>query len=167
MSFLAFSTYLSLLSVALIVVQPFPSLAAPSGAFVTHEKRDASPYGWIKREPVEVDRILPVRVGLVQSNFDRGHNMLMDISEPRSTNYAKHLNSDEVIELFAPSEDAVRGTLDWLDGSKIGRDRIAQTRNREWLAFMTSAQELDDLLQTKFHDYARANDGATTVAYDE
>lgn len=49
-----------------------PSLAA-------HERRDALPRGWLKTEKVPTGSILPMRIGLVQSNLEKGHDLLMDV----------------------------------------------------------------------------------------
>lgn len=48
--------------------------------YVTHE-RHGSPHteGWARRELADAKAILPMRVGLTQSNLDRGHDLLMDM----------------------------------------------------------------------------------------
>lgn len=55
------------------------ALAAPAPSpHVLHEKRSVSSQ-WTKGDRVHEDVKLPVRIGLIQSNLDRGHNMLMDM----------------------------------------------------------------------------------------
>jgi len=49
----------------------------PSNA--PHERRDGVPRGWLKSERVPEGSILPMRVGLVQSNLEKGHDLLMDV----------------------------------------------------------------------------------------
>lgn len=39
---------------------------------VSHEKRDAPPKKWVKRETLSRDAILPMRFGLKQSNIENG-----------------------------------------------------------------------------------------------
>lgn len=55
-------------------------LAAPTSntRHVRHERRDESS-GWIKRDAVPGDFVLPIRIGLTQGNLDRGHDLLMDV----------------------------------------------------------------------------------------
>ena len=157
---------LSVCSLAVLGVSPILSLAAPSAFHVVHEKRDASPE-WIRGEPITPDTVVPFRIGLVQSNFDKGHGILMDISDPSSSNYANHMRADDVMELFAPAEDTVRETREWLAGSGISHDRIIHTANRGWLGFVASAKELEELLHTKFHTYAHVEGGRESMACDE
>jgi tripeptidyl-peptidase-1 len=44
-----------------------------------HEKRDFTPTRWIKRDRIHSHVTLPVRIGLTQSNLDRGYEFLMDM----------------------------------------------------------------------------------------
>jgi tripeptidyl-peptidase-1 len=46
---------------------------------ILHEKRSSIPRSWVRSNRVERDAILPVRVGLVQSNLDNGEDLLMDV----------------------------------------------------------------------------------------
>lgn len=54
------------------------ALAAPAGHIV-HERRAALPAAWEKESQLSARAILPMRIGLAQSNLDRGHDMLMDV----------------------------------------------------------------------------------------
>jgi tripeptidyl-peptidase-1 len=44
--------------------------------------------------------LLPVRIGMVQSNLDKGHDLLMGISDPASKDYGKHFSPKEVSSCF-------------------------------------------------------------------
>jgi tripeptidyl-peptidase-1 len=68
---------LSSLLTSVFVAAALASPIAPSST--AHERRDAPPRGWLKIEKVPTGSILPMRVGLVQSNLDKGHDMLMDV----------------------------------------------------------------------------------------
>ena len=46
---------------------------------VQHERREFTPRGWAKGERLHGDAVLPMRIGLKQSNLDKGHAMLMDV----------------------------------------------------------------------------------------
>ena len=45
--------------------------------------------------------MLPVRIGLRESNLHRGDAILMDVSDPKSDKYGKHLSADEVMKTQA------------------------------------------------------------------
>ena len=46
---------------------------------VLHERREYIPQGWTKGGRVPSHAILPVRIGLTQSNLDKGHDLLMEV----------------------------------------------------------------------------------------
>ena len=56
------------------------SYAAPHAApHAIHEKRDYTPSSWEKRDRVPATATIPVRVGLRQSNLEKGYDFLMDV----------------------------------------------------------------------------------------
>ena len=64
--------------------------AAPTsnhGPFELHEKRDGAPHQWTKRLRALPDDILPVRIGLTESNLHRAEEYMLDVSDPRSPNF--------------------------------------------------------------------------------
>lgn len=65
-----------LLACSLVFVQGRP--AAPS-THVLHQKRDFSTSRWTRRSRVSSSAILPMRIGLTQSDLDMGYDWLMDV----------------------------------------------------------------------------------------
>ena len=55
---------------------------APTVRHVVHERRERMPRVWVKRSKVSPEIKLPMRVGLTQSNLDRGHDLLMEVYVP-------------------------------------------------------------------------------------
>jgi tripeptidyl-peptidase I len=55
--------------------------------FVLHEKRDGAPHQWTKRDRAHAAEVLPVRIGLVQSNLHKAEEYILDVSDPRSPNF--------------------------------------------------------------------------------
>jgi hypothetical protein len=72
-----FPKMLSSLLAGVFVAAALASPIAPS--FVAHERRHEPPRGWLKPEKVPTGSILPMRIGLVQSNLEKGHDLLMDV----------------------------------------------------------------------------------------
>lgn len=58
------------------------TLAVPP-THVVHEERESNLARWVKRDRVLKDAKLPMRIGLSQSNLDKVHDYLMDVSHPR------------------------------------------------------------------------------------
>ncbi|MCJ1395521.1 hypothetical protein MMC18_008407 [Xylographa bjoerkii] len=108
-----------------------------------------------------------MRVGLIQKNLEKGHDLLMDISDPVSPNYAKHWTSEEVIQMFRPSEETVSAVAKWLIASGISKERLTHTDNTAWFAFNATVHEAENLLKTEYFVYENSVLGHTTVACDE
>lgn len=55
-------------------------VAAPAPVFhVLHERREDPARQWVKKDRLDGQTLLPVRIGLVQSNIEKGHSMLMEV----------------------------------------------------------------------------------------
>ncbi|GAB7355963.1 hypothetical protein MBLNU459_g6595t1 [Dothideomycetes sp. NU459] len=150
--------------VALAAAGPIPE------SHVVHERRGISHASsrWVKRDRVQKDAILPIRVGLKQNNLQKGHEWLMDVSHPDSPNYGKHWTSEDVIAAFQPAEDTVKAVMDWLvNVGGISDHRITHSDNKGWLAFDATNEEAENLLHTKFHEFEHSSSGSSKVACDE
>ena len=145
------------------------ALALPSvpATHRLHEKRDFISADWIRGKEVPHDALLPVRIGMSQQNLDRGHDLLMDVSDPDSPKYGKHYSAEEVAEIFAPSEHTAERIKSWLHESGIHAERVSQSWNKQWMQFDASAAELSSLLKTKFHEFMHVPTSKTHVACDE
>ncbi|CAK7270744.1 hypothetical protein SEPCBS119000_004243 [Sporothrix epigloea] len=134
----------------------------------THVLHERQPSSWARRwEPATrapSDAILPMRIGLKQRNVDGGHNKLMAISDPSSSEYGKHMTSEEVIAFFAPHRTTVEVVVDWLTTAGIHIDRISQSANRQWIQFDATVSEAEDLLMTDYHIYKHVESGASDLA---
>lgn len=64
---------LFLLSVTAVFASPTPH------NYVVHERRDALPSVWVEESRLDKGALLPMRIGLTQSNLDRGHDLLMEV----------------------------------------------------------------------------------------
>jgi hypothetical protein len=71
--------------------------ASPTSRYVVHEKREIGNSAWV---PVEAKlngrTTIPLSIGLTQRNLEKGHDFLMDVSDPTSPNYGKHWTPEQV-----------------------------------------------------------------------
>lgn len=138
---------------------------------VVHEKREIAhrftTSRWIKRDRLEQDAILPVRIGLKQQNLHKGADWLMDVSHPESPNFGKHWTSDEVIAAFSPSNETLATVRNWLVKHGISERRITHSDNKAWFAFDATTSELEDLLHTQYHEFVHGATGNYVAACDE
>ncbi|CZR60665.1 related to Tripeptidyl-peptidase sed1 [Phialocephala subalpina] len=105
---------------------------------------------WSKRSRIPDTQILPMRIGLKQSNLDVGHDKLMEISTPGTESYGKHMTSEEIIDFFAPHESTVEVVTEWIVSSGISSDRVGLSANKQWLQFDATSAEVEDLLIAEF-----------------
>jgi tripeptidyl-peptidase-1 len=137
-----------------------------SSNHVAHETRKATLQGWEKKDRVHKDTMLPVRIGLSQTNLETGHSSLMDVSDPRSPNYGKHWSAEKVHDAFAPSPETVKEVMKWLDSCGIASHRVAHSKNKGWLAFDAPTHEVERLLNADYHEHHHSN-GDISVGTDE
>ena len=78
---------------------------------------------------------------------------LMDVSDPRSLNYGKHLSQDEVASLFSPDKRSMETVKRWLVHSGIPASTIVVPKSQGWVHFDTTTNKLGELLKTTYHSY--------------
>jgi tripeptidyl-peptidase-1 len=138
---------------------------AVSTSHVLHEKRSISlPY---QRERVDGHAIIPVRIGLRQSNLHTGYERLMDVSHPISANYGKHLSKEEVHSIFAPADETVSTVKSWLlDSGLFKESDIIQYENKGWLAVDMPAKHAESHFGTEYYEHVTDN-GEVRIGCDE
>ncbi|KAK4154514.1 peptidase S8/S53 domain-containing protein [Chaetomidium leptoderma] len=119
---------------------------------------------WVKRELVDAESTIPVRIGLKQSNVDAGHELLMEISNPKSPKYGKHLTRAAVIDLFAPQSHSVEKVKRWLVSAGVDEGRLSQSANKQWIQFDAPTREVEELLLTKYHVFENLETGVKNIA---
>lgn len=140
---------LSLLSATSLLAS---ALAAPHAALrVVHEKRELPAFG--RGDRVDPDAIIPVRIGLKQSNLDSGYERLMEVSHPSSENYGKHLSAAQVHDIFAPTEETVAAVKEWLVFAGVNASSIKTYKNKGWLAIDVPAWQAEDLLSAEYYEH--------------
>jgi tripeptidyl-peptidase-1 len=156
----------SIVAVVGTIAATAAAIAVPAD-HVLHEKRHAEPKKWVKRDALEAEHKLPMRIGLTQRNLDNGHSLLMDVSSPDSPNYSNWLSAEEIVDHFAPAKHTVDAVRSWLEASGVAAHRISQSANKQWLQFDAPVSEVNHLLKTKYHSFEHIASGAKQVACDE
>lgn len=111
-------------------------------------------------------KILPMRIGMTQSNLHIGDELLMNVSRHDSDSYGKYYTAEEVHDIFAPSAMAVEAIKSWLVSAGIEAERISQSVNKQWMQFDAKVEEAEKIFRTTYHQYEHSATGRTTVACD-
>jgi tripeptidyl-peptidase-1 len=144
------------------------SIAAPTAKrHVIHERRDRIPLNWTKSSKLNADSILPLRIGLTQSNLDKAEELLWEVSHPDSPNFGKHWSAKQVAETFAPSDEAVAMVFQWLSEAGITADRVKQSQGLNWVYAEVTVEEAENLLKTEYYTYKHSQTGQAHVACDD
>ena len=109
--------------------------------------------------------MLPLSVGLVQSNLADLDAHLMDVAHPDSPNYSKHWTPAEVANVFRPSKESVDAVHAWLvEDGWISPDRIVLSKSGGWVMVNVTVEEAEHLLGTEYYVYEHSKDGREHVA---
>jgi tripeptidyl-peptidase-1 len=136
-----------------------------STSHVLHEKRASSlPH---RRQRIDGDAIIPVRIGLRQNNLHTGYERLMDVSSPSSENYGKHLSKEEVHAIFAPALETVEVVKNWLlETGLVQEADILGYENKGWIAIDMPAKHAESLFGTEYYEH-ETKTGDIRIGCDE
>ncbi|OSC99915.1 subtilisin-like protein [Trametes coccinea BRFM310] len=134
-------------------------IASPLVPRVPHERRGALPRGWNAVRRADSDFVIPLRIGLSQSNMQSLEDFLLDVSHPESPNYGNHWSPAKVAETFKPSAESVSTVRGWLVESGIGADRVRLNPSGGWLVANVTVAEAEELLGTEYYVYEHADTG--------
>ncbi|KAI0663745.1 subtilisin-like protein [Cubamyces menziesii] len=143
------------------------TFASPLVPRVPHESRSILPRGWAPVRRAESDFILPLRIGLAQSNLEALEEFLLDVSDPESPNYGGHWSPAKVAATFRPSSESVDTVRGWLAESGIGAERVRLTPGASWLVANVTVAEAEELLGTEYYVYQHADSGHKQVGCDK
>jgi tripeptidyl-peptidase I len=148
-----------------------PGLALPldnRSDYILHEKRDAfDTAAWQPGTRVAPDAIIPLRVGLVQTNLEHGYDRLQTVSDPASPEFGKHLSADEVYDLFSPSLETINQVREWLIESRIDETNIVHSDNKGWFALELEAVHVERLFRTEIREYEHDDSGHLRLGCEE
>ncbi|KAH9886275.1 subtilisin-like protein [Cubamyces lactineus] len=132
---------------------------------VVHESRRSLPVGWTPVRRAEPRSILPLSVGLIQSNLENLEAYLLDVSHPDSPNYGKHWTPAQVADAFRPSKESVNAVHSWLvEDGRIDADRIKLSTSGSWILANVTVEEAEQLLGTEYYVYQHEESGKEHLA---
>ncbi|KAH9848040.1 subtilisin-like protein [Lenzites betulinus] len=132
---------------------------------VAHETRRSLPAGWTPIRRADPDRVLPLSIGLVQSNLDNLEEYLLDVSHPDSSNYGQHWTLQQVADTFRPSAESVESVHKWLvEDGQIGAERIRLSQSGAWIMANVTVDEAEQLLGTEYYVYSHEEGGVEHLA---
>ncbi|RPD64099.1 family S53 protease-like protein [Lentinus tigrinus ALCF2SS1-7] len=101
-----------------------------------------------------------------QNNVSGLHAALLDVSNPSSPNYGKHLSKDEVTRLVAPKPESVQAVTDWFN--KNGITATNGTLAGDEMTIQVPVDQANSLLAANFTTFIHAETNThmvRTLAY--
>ncbi|CCL99683.1 uncharacterized protein FIBRA_01704 [Fibroporia radiculosa] len=126
-----------------------------------HEFQETVPTGYKLVGPASSDKVLSLRIGLVQNNVNGLVDALYNISAPTSVDYGKYLSQAEVNAYMAPTSETVSAVNSWL--SENGLNATAISSAGDWLAINVPVSMANDLLGANFSVYLQTRTGEQIV----
>lgn len=149
-----------------------PVSGRPSSNYVLHETRGASSTGqpngvrhWKRGTRLDPDAIIPLRIGLTQTNLDLGYDKLMDVAHPSSEKFGSHLTEEEVHSLFAPADETFKQVHAWLVDMGINETDIRQYTHKGWLAVDLPVSTIEGMFLTEYHEHE--HEGVLKIGCDQ
>ncbi|KAI0449647.1 peptidase S8/S53 domain-containing protein [Xylaria acuta] len=139
------------------------AFSLPSSDYVVHEKRDGVPEHWTKISEASGNTPIDLRFALKQSNLERAEEYMREVSHPESKTFGRVWTPEKVISTFAPSEEALSDTVQWLLQMSVASKRIAPSAGRNWIKVKSTVAEAEKLLDTRYSVY-QDDEGTTLVA---
>ena len=110
------------------------------------EHLPSTPSGWHSLGAAAPDTTLHFRIAMAQPDEGLFEQTLMDVSDPESVRYGRHLKLGELKEMLKPRSEASEGVREWLSGA--GVEEVED--DGEWVDFWATVERAEDLLDTKF-----------------
>ncbi|KXT09491.1 hypothetical protein AC579_7826 [Pseudocercospora musae] len=115
------------------------------------ESLSHTPEGWRQTRLPSSQQRLHLRIAMTAPTPGLLEQKLYEVSNPASSNYGQHLKRDEIREILRPSPEATADVVNWLVGSGVAPDAIAE--EGEWINFVAPVHVANDLLNTSFAIY--------------
>lgn len=132
------------------------ALAAGANAIATSslslmESLPNVPSGWSSVGKPPSSQRLHFRIAMTSPSEGLFEQTLYEISNPSHRSYGKHLKRDELKAMLRPHPEATESVLSWLKNAGVASEDIAD--DGEWINFMATVKEAENLLDTTFDIY--------------
>ncbi|KAK1853235.1 protease s8 tripeptidyl peptidase [Colletotrichum chrysophilum] len=155
-------------SFALLSLTALLSLAAAAPAsqrfHKVHEKRSGQSEVWTRGYRLPPSSRFVLRIGLRQQNLELADTLLYEVSDPSSSQYAKHYTQQDIIDKFAPSDKTITAVQSWV--SENGATSVL-SKDRGWLHVNTTVADAERMLHAQYYEYHQAAGNHSTVACEE
>lgn len=123
-----------------------------------------APRGWVRRGPAPDAALVPLSIGLKQRDMAGVEAQLLQVSDPSSPRYLKHLSREEVASMLAPAPESVDAVRRWLAGHGVEEDISKRSFSGDWVRATVSVAKARSMLgDADFAEWHNERSGETLV----
>ncbi|KAJ7176448.1 subtilisin-like protein [Mycena filopes] len=142
------------------------SAGRTSNNLVLQGSLNTAPRGFANLGPVDDSFLLNLRFALPASDIPGLEQVLLDVSNPSSTNYGNHLSKTQVDTFVAPTEEAAAAVHRWLASHGL----VAKTMSSagDWLSVSVNVSQANEMMDAKYETFQHISSGKTyarTLSY--
>ncbi len=110
--------------------------------------------GWARTVVDDGNEIVPLIIGLRNSDVHGLEAIVAAVSDPDSPSYGQYLSLDEVAARYGPSPDAVDAVVAYF--MHAGAEEVSVTASRDFLRVHMSVRALSSATSATFHAFTHA-----------
>jgi tripeptidyl-peptidase I len=134
---------------------------AANPGLVLHENVDTVPVGFTLQEPVASQTMLDLRIALRQNDIAGLEKVFLDISNPDSAQYGRHLSQQQVDSYVEPSAETASKVNSWLSSYDLTATNV--TRSGDWIQVSVPAGKANNMLHANFTLFNHTGSGKQTI----
>lgn len=113
--------------------------------------------GYVMKERAPLEHKLKLTIAVRQTNHALLEELLMNVSDPRSSHYGHHLNHKEVRDFIAPAPESVDAVMGWLAAYGLTGEKTTHTG--DFISVTLTVEQAEGLLQTRYMKYTHTESG--------
>ncbi|KAL4740067.1 peptidase S8/S53 domain-containing protein [Aspergillus similis] len=134
-----------------LVISCFIHVGAADFDYVTVERLQRAPNGWIRGPVAPPFKLMKFHIALRQEKAAELEQVILDMSTPGHHDYGHHLKRDEVRAFVRPSDDTMNRVLAWIQSADVPAESVRTHGN--WIEVILPVSQAESLMKTKFHIY--------------
>ncbi|KAI0690231.1 peptidase S8/S53 domain-containing protein [Cerioporus squamosus] len=137
-------------------------LSFPHDDHRIHHRLSFLPAGYAPHDTApHPDQDIRLTIAMPQVNESGLYSALLDVSDPASKNYRRHLSALEVGQYTAPRSESLQAVTQWLNANNLAF--TPATHSGDMLQIRLSLQRANEILEANFTAYTHEPTNTTTI----
>ncbi|KAJ7684326.1 subtilisin-like protein [Mycena polygramma] len=128
---------------------------------VVHDRRATAPAGFVHSGAAPADKVLNLRINLVQNDMDGLESALNAASFPDSPLYGQWLTKEEVEAFARPTAETTAAVTEWLSAN--GVESTTLTPAGDWISFAVPVSKANQMLRAEFSVFTHLDSGKESI----